>query len=221
MADFLDRLGDELRLASTRPADTNGLAEPAPRFIDSLGRELMDAFTRRQPVAKLHRPPRVAVAAGGALALITAIVAVVLGTAGSRATPAYAVTRNADGSVTLTVTELVGVRGANEQLARLGVPVVVARLEPGCTATGEVVESSSPQEHDIVEIEKPGGPGGQRWVIHPRAIPAGDTVQIWARYANEGKPVTIDGRTGYAVAGGSTIFRGPAPTCVRPETSGP
>lgn len=173
-------------------------------------------LTIRQPPAKLRRSPRTSLVAGGGVALLGAILAVLLMTAGTRTTPAYAVTLNGDGSVTLTLNELLGVDGANEQLSKLNIPVVVAKVEPGCATTGEVVESASAQQHDIVEVKRVGnGFGGLRWIIHPSAIPPGDTVQISARYTNDGKLEPV------GVAGAWGIFRGRAPICRPPESSSP
>jgi hypothetical protein len=194
------------------------------RLWADLGREPGAELTLavRQPPSDRRRSSRTSLAAGGALALIGAILAALFVTAGTRNTPAYAVTMNGDGSVTLTLNEVLGVSGANEQLARLGVRAVVAKMEPGCTATGEVVESASSQQH-IVEPEKQGeGVGGLRVVIHPNAIPSGDTVQISVQYANDGKPVaTIGGQAVYGFAGSWGIYRGRAPMCRPPESSLP
>ena len=170
----------------------------------------------RQPPPKLHRLPQASLAAGGGLALIGAILAVLLMTAGTHTTPAYAVTLNGDGSVTLTLNELLGVSGANEELSKLDIPVVVAKVEPGCAATGEVVESASLQQHDIVEVKRvANGFGGLRWDIHPSAIPPGDTVQVSALYTYNDKPQPV------GVAGAWGIFRGRAPTCRPPVSSTP
>lgn len=168
----------------------------------------------RQP-SITRRSSRASLAACGALGLIAAIVAVLLLTTGTRTTPAYAVTVNGDGSVALTINELIGVSGANEQLAELGIPVVVAKIEAECVATGQVVEAPSANQN-IVEVKKVGdGLAGLRWIIHPNEIPAGDSVQVTTRYANDGRPGSV------GVAGSWAVFRGDAPDCRRPESSGP
>ena len=56
--------------------------------------------------------------------------------------PAYAVVVRPDGSVALTLSEIVGVGPANERLIQLGVPVRLARAEEGCTARGTVASLS-------------------------------------------------------------------------------
>jgi hypothetical protein len=168
----------------------------------------------RQPPARPRRSSRASLAAGGGAALIAAILAVLLLTAGTHTTPAYAVALNGDGSVTLTLNELLGVSGANEELSKLGIPVVIARVEPGCTATGEAIESSPP--HEIVEATRVGnGFGGLRWIIRPGAIPPGDTVQVSAQYTNDGKSEPV------GVAGAWGLFRGRAPNCRAPESGAP
>jgi hypothetical protein len=181
-------------------------------LMDEPGADLACAV--RQPPEAPRRSSRVSVAAGGGIVLIAAIVAVLLLTAGARTTPAYAVALNGDGSITLTLNELLGVSGANEELSTLGIPVVIAKVEPGCTASEEAIESSPP--HDIVEATRvANGFGGLRWIIRPGAIPQGDTVQVSAQYTNDGKSEPV------GVAGAWGLFRGRAPSCRAPESGTP
>jgi hypothetical protein len=180
--------------------------------------ENTDQIPVLQPSSRPRRSRRTSFAAAGGLALIGAIVAVVWLTASTSTTPAYAVTVNGDGSVTLTLNEVIGASSANEQLAKLGVRAVIAKVEPGCTATGEAVpipSSTFSQQERMVETEKPReGLSGLVWVIHPSAIPPGDTVLITVQLVNGGNPVaTFNGRAISALSGSIGLYHGSAPAC--------
>jgi hypothetical protein len=155
---------------------------------------------------------RVLAVAAAALSLAAVIVAIAaLGSGGGGPTAAYAVTQNPDGTVTLTLSEVLGVEPANEQLARLGVPVVVAKIEPGCDERGETVRPTEPRLNEMIEPAKSGpGLGGLTWVIHPSVIPPGDSVRL---------SVQLDPDSSIpALGAGMALFRGAAPRCSRPAT---
>jgi hypothetical protein len=162
----------------------------------------------------------------GAIALTAAIVAGALLLTASASPPAYAVVVDPDGSVTLTINQLVGVSAANARLAKLGVRARVAIIEPGCTAKGVHVELPLPQrtarsEPWIAQMWRPEkvwrqedahpGFGGVGLVIRPAGIPKGDTLLMTAR--------RIDGTHAripfHAVGLSMGLYRGPAPSCVR------
>ncbi len=150
--------------------------------------------------------------AGAALCLAAVIVAIAaLGSGGSSPDAAYAVTQNPDGTVTLTLSEVLGVEPANEQLAKLGIPVVVAKIEPGCEERGETVRPSAPRFNEMIEPAKAGpGLAGLTWIIHPSLIPSGDTMRLSVQL----DPVSQIP----AVGAGMALFRGRAPKCSRPGT---
>jgi hypothetical protein len=181
------------------------------------------ALSARQPLPVRGRSRRTALAATG-LALTGLIIAVALATGGTETTPAYAVTVNANGSVSVTLNEVLGVSGANEQLTRLGVRARIARVEAGCTQAAENAIPPGDISHEqlptMVEPQKAGeGLAGLDWVIHPDAIPQGDTVLITAQLANEGRPVaTYQGKPVSAVGSSVSLYRGAAPTCRPPGT---
>src|SRR6202035_670577 len=78
--------------------------------------------------------------AGGAAATVAAGTAAVLAiSAATTATPAFAVTNNPDGSVTITLNELTGVSDLNAKLASMGIAVRAVPVVSGCTATAQVV----------------------------------------------------------------------------------
>jgi hypothetical protein len=114
------------------------------------------------------------------------------------ATPAFAVAANSDGTVTVTLNELVGVGGANAQLEKLGVAVRVAKVEANCSApipsqTGANVKQAS----EAATISAQGTA-----TVHPASIPAGDTIVLTAQ--------EIEGH----VSEGIAVVRGGAPSCL-------
>jgi hypothetical protein len=171
-------------------------------------------------------------AAGVALALAAGLLAA-FALSGGTATPAYAVVLNSDGSVTLTLNQLLGARAADERLASLGVKVTVLTREQGCTSTGiRAPDAISPlssgalgRERRSVEsillgqgalIERstlPRAHTGFRGLtlrIDPTMIPPEDTLVITARL--------LDGPSGdghsHAIGMSAGLYRDPAPTCL-------
>ncbi len=192
MSRFEDQLWSELALAhSTMPSDDYHPAAASRRWA-SRGR----------------------FAAAGALALAGAAVAVLLSvSAGPSAPAAFAITQQPDGAITLTLNEIVGVGAANQELATLGVRARLAEVEPGCTATGEIIPPRSysrQRQEEMVETQRGDGPGlnGLVWTIHPSAIPTGDTLLITAEVI-AGTPVPV-------VSSTTSLYRGAAPTCQPP-----
>ena len=170
------------------------------KFEDRLWSELvldhgpqLASMTRTEVPHRSRRGP----AAIGAVAVASAIVAVTLtATTGTSPSVAYAVSQSSAGSVTVSIREISGVSGANAQLAHLQVPVRVARVEAGCSATTKTVPISPTIVSDLVRYE------GQALSIRPDLVPHGDTLVISAR------PI------GTAVGLNYGLFRGPVPSCV-------
>src|ERR1035437_109064 len=211
MSNFEDRLWSELARDRGEPLALAGRRVPAP-----------SRRSRRAPLAI------------GGLVLLAAIVAAALTlTASTSTTPAYAVSVNPDGSVRLTLVSVIGVRGANETLAKLGVRAQVAQIETGCAQTGEKDLSHARQL--LVEPQKLGGReasiadqlrrradqlrrrgeafAGIDLVIHANAIPQGDTLLITAQL---NAPVQYHGEAVSSVSSTYGLYRGAAPTCSPP-----
>ncbi len=163
---------------------------------------------RRSPRARL----RVRTAAGlaTAAAALAAALVLVLGGIGPGSGPAaYAVVRNPDGTVTVTIREIVGVTGATARLEALGVPARVVGVRPGCGSRGFTPARLPPQaSHGIARIA--GGAGHAAIVLDPAAIPAGDTVLVGVEPFGGGP--RGESEIGLSVG----VFRGPAPPCVAP-----
>lgn len=196
-------------------------------YIELLRRELVGASRRlhagAQPLNASRGAPRretrgpglrrrrlLPLAAVVGMAAVTAAV-VALMSAGGNPPAAYAVTEHADGTVTLTLDEVLGVDAANEQLARLGVPVVIAKVQAGCDERGEPARPAGPRFGEMVEPVKTGtGLAGISWVIRPSLIPAGDTLRLSVQL-DPNSPIP-------ALGSGVGLFRGRAPRCSRPAT---
>jgi hypothetical protein len=136
---------------------------------------------------------------GGSLAVAAAVAGVILSGGG---TPAYAVTQNHNGTVTVAVHDKSGFAGANAKLARDGdSQVVVVPIEAGCPAPK--APAVSPNGHRI----SMGGSASKDGAVTFTAtgIPAGDIVVV-------GTEATGQGRSTEAI-----ITSPPAPTCIAPS----
>lgn len=150
------------------------------KFEDHLWREFVrergDALTQmRQPMPTHRRVrPRLMVGVGLGLACAGGVVAILLGA--TTASPAFAVTRNHDGTVTISITRSSGIAGANARLHKLGIRAsVMSRAPLGCTPTishPPGTQSTSAPSQDTREI------ANAHWTINPRKIPQDSTLAL-------------------------------------------
>lgn len=102
-------------------------------YYQRLEADLAAAVPRRAAMAARSRRRRQrGLSALAAASIAAAGLVLALGTSGSGVSPAYAVVVKPDGSVALSVRELLGVGPANARLASLGVRARLVRREPGC-----------------------------------------------------------------------------------------
>lgn len=177
------------------------------KFEDRLWSELVCDYgpeLARQGRAQSALRPRVrprllqAGLAAAAAAVAALIVAIVLATTtGSSPSQAYEVSQGADGSVTVSISELAGIAGANAQLKSLGVNIRVAAVEPGCTQTGQIAKVPPSAMADLAVL------GKQGVTIQPRLIPPRATLLLSAK------------QIGQAIGLSYGVYRDPAPTCVK------
>jgi hypothetical protein len=89
---------------------------------------------------------------------------------------AWTVVRRPDDTIAVTVRDLKNIAGLQQRLNALGVPVTVySRIQtfPGCLDF-----EGNNHLSGLVTSEAPLGPESVYFVIHPAAIPRGDTLQI-------------------------------------------
>jgi hypothetical protein len=105
-------------------------------FKDRLWSELVRAhgadLTQITHPPRSRRRPRMLAGTGLGLLAAGTAAAVVVGTAGT--VPAFAVTKNHDGSVTVSINRLAGIPAANARLAALGYRARVVQVSVGCGA---------------------------------------------------------------------------------------
>jgi hypothetical protein len=178
------------------------------KFADQLFADLMhehEAALRaiERPAAPKARAARPVWVTSGALAASAAAAAgfVVLG-GGS---PAYAVTRNTDGTVTISLHELSGIDGANAKLHSLGLPVAVVPVRAGCAPVGSLAARSQGKITASATVQ-----GDGSVTVDVKGVPPGETA-----LATFGKDVS--GK----IEGSIVLIKGKAPSCVSmPEPSG-
>jgi hypothetical protein len=123
--------------------NTNRSGANMSGYFERVEAHLLDAVERNAPcgvgrhklrdtLGRRRWAPRWMALVAGSLASVGAVVALGLLLGAGASTPAYAVVVRPDGSVTLTLNELVGVGSANARLAELGVRARLAKVEPGC-----------------------------------------------------------------------------------------
>ena len=149
------------------------------RFEDRLWREIVRDhgidLQEHKPRPKRRRRARPRVLAGTSLGLagICAVIAIVLSAASS--TPAFAVTRNGDGTVTVVVASISAIPQANAKLSRLGLPVRLVALSPGCAAPPP---ATAPVPLPALRAAR----AASKWRFNPHKIPAGKTLVLGAAW---------------------------------------
>ena len=188
------------------------------KFEDRLWRQLVrehgsDLAQMRRPAAKHAWRSRPRMLAGTTLGLagIGTAAALLLGAASS--SPAFAVTRNSDGTVSVSIDRLSGIAGANQKLASLGIRAKAVAVGAGCDSNWTVSkqEVAAPsfkratpaQFHALVAARMAAAAK-----IDPGKIPAGRTIVIATWRA--GQQVHL-----YA----SRAVAGPPPACLAPAAA--
>jgi hypothetical protein len=172
-------------------------------FVDLMSEHGGELATTHRPPAARHNTARHLLVAAGAVGVAGAIGLGV--TAVTSGTPAYAVTRSADGAITVSLRDISGVTGANAELRKLGVPAVAVPMTQDCTATitpdGRAVRSGA------TSASREAGAAGS--VSFPAgSIPAGDTLVLAAQVSDQQVSLAL------------VTVRGAAPACV-PENTAP
>lgn len=205
------------------------------RFTDQLFDDLMrehgptlaSAKVPAAPKRHLARRPVLLTAGAGGLAVAATVGALVAG----GGTPAYAVTANANGSVTLAVYDQSGIAGANAALHKLGKPVVVVPVKSGCPSITSLPlvprdagyvplqENVTTSGSGSVTVSVPGG--GPSFTASGQGIPKGDVALVLVQPTSRGTLMwgeavgqeTAKGVKALVVKA-ETLTKAPAPSCV-------
>lgn len=199
------------------------------KFEDHLWREFVrehgdDVAQLTRPTAGHHLPrPRLLV--GGGVGLAGGATALALVLTAASAPPAFAVTRNHNGSVTVTIRSANGIAGANARLHQLGIKAQVAVTAPaGCQAISAAAQQAAPQQAAPQQaaaqsVALPPGTGNAiaQWSINPTAIAASQTVVLTPPpVGNSGTSSAGNSGTGTAGNSGNSGSSGQAWTCSSP-----
>jgi hypothetical protein len=150
------------------------------------------------PIKRRSRLPFVA-----ALALLGVVLATVAALTTSPGTQAFAVTRHPDGTVTVTINELVGIREANDQLAALGIKARAAGVEASCTTDMSQFAPVQLSPQIAGRLASLGNAESPSMTITPSVIPTGDTLLLTVRQIAPG-----------VVSLSLRLFRGAVPSCI-------
>lgn len=178
------------------------------RFADQLLADLLadhggTLHDMTPPVARRRNTPRLWVAVGslGAAGATAATLALVGG-----GSPAYAVTQNGDGSLTISINRLSGVEKVNTALHSLGVAVVAVPVRTGCPVIGSLPHAS-PADHGSLTVNAAGGTNNgdanATVTLNVHGIPAGDTALLAVSSSPDGR-----------LQAATSLIAGAAPACV-------
>ena len=176
------------------------------KFADQLYDDLMRehgsllADTKPHAASRPRIAPRRALLAAGAGGL--AIAAAVGGLVAGGGSPAYALTTNPDGTITLAVYRASGIAGANARLRQLGdKQVVVVPVKPGCPSPGSLpAPAMSGRGHRITT--ETGISRNGSVTVNAQGIPAGDILVVGVQ------------TSGQSSAGAADLTSPPAPSCI-------
>jgi hypothetical protein len=216
------------RLLATGPAGARGAPGPSPR--------------RRLGLARRRLLASATLSAGGLAAGVVLLIGV------TATSPAFAVTRNRDGTVTVSLERLSGISGANQRLAAMGVRAKIVKLadEARQVATMHLCPAKTPGWSRTVTIRPSAIPPRQvllltadqtvhlrayaaayaaavkfRDAAHNQRLAPADSGNSGAGNSGTGNSATGDtgtGNTGTGNTGPGNTGPGNAPTSVAPGT---
>jgi len=191
--------------------------DPEIPFLTELRDEFYSAaIVQARPAARRRSwrwsKPSLLVSGGGITGIAVIAVAVVLAMTATNATPpAFAVTENHDGTVTLSIRQVSDLVAVNKKLAQFGVRARIVPLKAGCSTSLNntwYYEQPSTQPWSLDNTST--GPIGSWTVgIIPGRIPVGHTlVFTLAEWHHDGWQMADE------------IFKGAGPQCATPYGSG-
>ena len=136
----------------------------------------------RQPFLRrlIHRPLALTV---GSFGLFACVIAAVVVFSASSSPPAFAITSQPGGSISITIRQINGITGVNRELARRGIPARAVPLRAivyGCANGHELGGPTAPYSAvapspDVTDV-----------TIFPGRLPSGDAVLIGAAFFADG-----------------------------------
>ena len=166
----------------------------APRATAALASSVTATRPATPRAPRLRRPALLTGSALGIAGLATAGVFAL-----TSASPAFAVTKNPDGTVAITLSDLSDLPALNQKLAQDGVPVTAVPISTSCSATGAITNPSGES--------RPSTQAGQEATnlvtIDPSQIPSGDIGVLGASQTASGQVTLLFGDT-----------TPPAPSCL-------
>jgi hypothetical protein len=152
------------------------------KFSDQLFTDLMNehgpvlAGTELTASGRRHPVRRAALVAGGAGTMAVALTAG-LTMLGGGASPAYAVTKNPDGTLTVAVSNPSGIAGANATLHAMGVKVYVVPVQDGCPSMDSLPKPILPKDGHVSMQTSLNSKDGSI-TVNASGIPAGDILVL-------------------------------------------
>jgi hypothetical protein len=174
------------------------------KFADELYADLMrqhgPALEDIRPLAasRRHIASRRALLATGAGGLAVAATAGALAAGGG--TPAYALTTNSDGTVTLAVYQASGIAQANAKLHQLGDNVAVVPVRPGCPSLSSLPKPAV-RAKGMLSMQTGKSRDGSI-TVDARGVPAGDILVVGIK------------ASAHSTETGGALTSPPAPSCV-------
>ena len=167
----------------------------APRATAALASSVTATRPAARRASRLRRPALLTGSALGVAGLATAGVFAL-----TSASPAFAVTKNPDGTVAITLSDLSDLPALNQTLAQDGVPVTAVPISASCSATGAL---SNPSGESTPSISASRQETTDVVTIDPTQIPSGDIGVLGASQTASGQVTLLFGDT-----------TPPAPSCV-------
>jgi hypothetical protein len=198
--DRLELLQAANPVPATQRADWGPIAEQLRSGADRPEKQSVPHAVDDGGARQRRRIPITVIGIGATAAAALVVIAIATG----KGTPAYAVSEASDGSVIITIEELVGVSGANAELSKLGIRATVVPVEAGCSS--RVTRVPIPPGLGV-RMARPSGNGMS---IQPSEIPTGDSLMLSAQSVGPGVGLTVG------------LYRGAAPSCSAPgDTTSP
>ena len=182
------------------------------KFKERLWRDLMREHGSElaqidRPAAGRARYARPRLLAGTTVGFAAIATAIVLFVSAASTPAAFAVSGNSDGTVSVMLRRIAGIKGANARLQALGIRAKFVQVAAGCRAAVPPAALAQIKTPDQVLIH-----AGRQTRIDPRKIPPGRMVVIMS-WVKAGNVRTV--KLGAAAKAAPDCIAGPAPQALR------